>query len=170
MKLLLMFLISFNLYAFSDGNPGDVLTTDGTGAIAWASSPVFIPGNETFYWVGPTGSISGGVDVPFFTTTPTRSNSNLGDSADIINRVSDTQMEIVNTGLHNVSFSWESSGSSDNFEVKINGDIWAINHFGIIATSFNYYFTAGDDITVTRQGGGNRVMSNITVSVSRLSE
>ena len=169
MKLLLLLLISWNLYG-SDGNSGDVLTTDGAGTFTWEPVPVFIPGNETFYWIGPTASVSNNVDIPFFTTTPTRSNANLGDSADIILRISDTQMEIVNTGLHNMTFSWESSGSSDDFEIKINGDIWSINHVGEMTTSLNYYFTAGDDVTVTRMGGGSRFMSDITVSVTRMSE
>lgn len=170
MKILLLLLISGALFAAGDaGNNGDVMTTDGTGTVSWLPAG-FIPGNETFYWVGPTASVSNNVDIPFFTTTPTRSNANLGGSADIILRISDTQMEIVNTGLHNMTFSWESSGSSDDFEIKINGDIWSINHVGEMTTSLNYYFTAGDDVTVTRMGGGSRFMSDITVSVTRMSE
>lgn len=155
----------------ADGTPGQVLTTDGAGAVTFQSSSAFVPGNETFFWLGPTASVTNGSDVPFFTTTPTRSNTNLGDSADIISRTSDTQMEIVNTGLHTVTFCWESSGASDDFTVVINGDDWHASHFGVMNGTINYYFTAGDVITVRRNGtGGGKTMTDLTVTVTRLSQ
>lgn len=170
MKVLLLISVIFLLGAGDAGNPGDVLTTQGEGTISWEPPSEFIPGSEMFFWIGPTASVADNTDIPFFTTTPTRTNESLGSSADIVLRISDTVMRVVNTGVHNVSFSWESSGSSDEFEVKINGVVWFINHVGIISGSFNYAFTAGDDVTVTRMGGGSRTMSDITMSISRLSE
>lgn len=166
--LLFLFLISQNANA-TDGNDGDVLTTNGAGVFSWLPAG-FIPGNETFFWVGPTASVGNNTDVPFFTTTPTRTNSSLGSSADIISRTSDTQMEIVNTGLHNVQFCWESSGASDDFTVEVNGVAWHISHFGILTGGLNYFFTAGDVITIMRNGtGGGKIMTDITISVTRLS-
>ena len=130
----------FKLMVTADfGVPGQLLQTDGdfnqdwtpysfpsttptTGQILEASSSAtltfvtpFEAGNETFFWIGPTAAVSNNVDVPFFTTTPTRTNSNLGSSADIVLRISDTVMRVVNTGLHNITFTWESSGNSDDF-------------------------------------------------------
>ncbi len=156
-------------FPVADGSANQVLTTDGAGAVTFQTAG-FKQGNETFFWSGPTVSVAGGADIPIFTTTPDRTNSDLGSSADITLRISDTQLEVVNTGLHNVSISIMSSGTSDDLEMKINGAIWVVNHFGAMTFSLNYFFTAGDDITITRQGGGNRTMSDISVSVTRVNE
>lgn len=160
----------FTPYAFPDTQPttGQILEATSSATLTFVDH--FVAGNETSFWIGPSSGVSGGNDVPIFTATPTRTNTFLGSSADITNRISDTQLEIVNDGLHSVSITLESSGSSDELEIKINGAIWLIGKFGALTGTFDYDFTAGDDITVTRQGGGNRIMSDITVSVKRLGE
>ena len=153
----------------ADGTSGQALLTDGAGTLTFTTiAGGFTPGNETWFELGGS-SISVGAGIPFFPVAPTRTNIDLGSSADIILRISDDVGQVVNTGIHTVIVGFTSS-KNDTFDFEINGVLWeqstgsSLGRFGL-----SYSFNAGDTIEFVRtSGAATAAITDITFSIMRV--
>ncbi len=153
--------------AVFDGVTGKVIKDSGVNISAIATP--FEPGNETWFDLTTPGTVSNGGAIPFFATPFTRENINLGSSADIILRISDTEGEIVNTGLHNMTMGFNSN-KNDTYDLEINGVLWESSTGSMVGRfSLSYFFTAGDRIIFLRTtGGGVATITDVTFSIVRV--
>ena len=148
----------FEIFQHSpNGDPGDMSEK----IVAAADSK---PTNQTSYEVGPTASVSNGLDVPIFVVSPTRTNG----VTDIFTRNSDTQITIDSAGLHSIGIQFISSKPADTLTFEIDSVAWSVHNNGEMSLSFCYDFAGGEAITIQRAGTSTATISDITIAVAKM--